>query len=86
MGLSIAAVQNTLELWQQGFFKNTKKVIEMGSQELHLKTDDFEDLVKMAGVNNFEKEKFLNLDNWPKGPRCSSRSFYKMLGIDEYFS
>jgi SAM-dependent methyltransferase len=86
MGLGIAAVQNTLELWQQGFFKNTNKVFEMGSQELHLKTTDFEDMVKMAGVNNFEKEKFPNLDNWPKRPLCSSRSLYKMLGIDEYLS
>jgi len=86
MGLGIEAVQNTLELWQQGFFKNTKKVIEMGSQELHLKTADFEDLVKMAGVNNYEKENFPNLDNWPKGPRCSSKSLYKMLGINEYHS
>ena len=86
MGLGNAAVQNTLELWQQGFFKNTKKVIEMGSQELHLKTADFEDMVKMAGVNNYEKENFSYLDNWPKGPRCSSESLYKMLGINEYYS
>ena len=53
MGYGIAAVQNTLELWQLGYFKNIKKVVEMGSQELHLKTADFEDMVIMAGVNNY---------------------------------
>lgn len=86
MGLGIAAVQNTLELWQQGFFKNIKKVVEMGSQELHLKRADFEELIKTANVVNYEKENFLNLDNWPEQPRCSSKSLYQMLGIDEYYS
>jgi hypothetical protein len=47
VGLGLAAVQNTLELWQQGFFKNTKNVIEMGSQELHF----FEGL---AAANNYK--------------------------------
>ena len=56
MGLGIAAVQNTLELWQQGLLNTANKVVEMGSQELHLKTDDFEDMVNMAGVNNYKKE------------------------------
>ena len=41
MGLGVAAVQNVLELWQQGLFENKKKIIEMGSQELHLKAHDF---------------------------------------------
>ncbi|HCX20574.1 MAG TPA: hypothetical protein DHN29_01595 [Cytophagales bacterium] len=86
MGLGIAAVQNTLELWQQGFFQNTNKVVEMGSQELHLKATDFEEMVTMAGVTNYEKGVFPNLDNWPKQPRCSSKSLYSMLGIDEYYS
>ena len=41
MGLGLAAVQNTLELWQQGLLNTANKVVEMGSQELHLKTADF---------------------------------------------
>ena len=86
MGLAIAAIQNTLELYQQGFFSNTKSVIEMGSQELHLKESDFEELVKMAGLSNYEKKNFPNLNNWPKRPRCSSRHFYNLLGIKEYRS
>jgi SAM-dependent methyltransferase len=86
MGLGLAAVQNTLELWQQGLLNNVNKVVEMGSQELHLKAADFENLIKIAGVKNYKKENFANLDNWPNRPRCSSRPLYKMLGINEYFS
>ena len=87
MGLGIAAVQNTLELWQQGLLKNSNKVIEMGSQELHLKAADLEELATMAGVACYEKDKFLNLDNcYSPPPRCSSRPFYQMLGIEEYLS
>jgi SAM-dependent methyltransferase len=86
MGLGIAAVQNTLELWQQGFFKNTKNVIEMGSQELHLKAADFEELVEMAGVEGYKSGDFTNLGNWPCRPLCSSKPLYQMLGIEEYHS
>ena len=37
MGLAIAAIQNTLELYNQGYLKNSKNVFDIGSQELHLK-------------------------------------------------
>ena len=30
MGLGLAAVQNTLELWQQGLLNTANKVVEMG--------------------------------------------------------
>lgn len=58
----------------------------MGSQELHLKAADFEEMVKMAGVVNYEKGNFPDFDNWPKQPRCPSKSLYSMLGINEYCS
>jgi SAM-dependent methyltransferase len=86
MGLGLAAVQNTLELWQQGLLNNVNKVVEMGSQELHLKSADFEYLIKIAGVKNYKKENFPNLDDWPNSPRCSSRPLYEMLGFNEYYS
>ena len=54
MGLGIAAIQNMLELYQQGVFSDTRKVVEMGSQEVHLKEADFEELIKIAGVTNYE--------------------------------
>lgn len=34
----------------------------------------------------FEESHFPNLDNWPNSPRCSSKSLYKVLGLDEYYS
>ena len=44
MGLGIAAVQNTLELHNLGYFKNSKSVLEIGSQELQLKKEDLKQL------------------------------------------
>lgn len=37
MGLGPATVQVTLELHNLGYFKKSSSVIEIGSQELHLK-------------------------------------------------
>ena len=84
MGLGMAAVKLNLDLWRQGLFKNVDSVIEMGSQELHLKLSDFEELVRMAGVSHYRREDFLALNNWPGVPRCPSRHFYALLGIKNY--
>ena len=86
MGLGIAAVQNTLELSKLGLLEGTNKIVEMGSQELHLTALDLEEMIKMAGLNNFQKNKFPDIDNWPNSPRCSAKSFYQFLGIKEYVS
>ena len=86
MGLGIAAVQNTLELSKLGLLEGINKIVEMGSQELHLTALDLEEMIKMAGLNNFQKDKFPNIDNWPNFPRCSAKSFYQFLGINEYVS
>ena len=45
MGLGIAAVQNTLELYNLGYLKNSKSIIEIGSQKLHLKKEDLIGLI-----------------------------------------
>ena len=84
MGLGPAAVKLNLELWQRGFFKNIKSVVDMGSQELHLTLADFEELVCVAGVPNYKKENFTNLVDWNRLPRCSSKPFYEMLGVEKY--
>ncbi len=86
MGLGIAAVQNTLELSKLGLLEGINKIVEMGSQELHLTALDLEEMIKMAGLNNFQKNKFPDIDNWPNSPRCSAKSFYQFLGIKEYVS
>ena len=47
MGLGIASVQNILELYNLGYLKNSKSIIEMGSQELHLKKEEPIDLLNV---------------------------------------
>jgi len=84
MGLGIAAVQNTLELHNLGYLKNSKSVIEIGSQELHLKKEDLKELFDNAGLKSDLVDKYPNINNWPEKPRCSSKYFYESLGIKEY--
>ena len=86
MGISIAAVQNTLELHNLGYFKNSKKVIEIGSQELHLKKNDLKELYDYAGLDSKIIDSFPNIDNYPKSPKCSAKYFYQSLGFEEYKS
>ncbi len=84
MGLGTGAIKLNLELWQRGFFKDIDSVIDIGSEELHLKLADFEELIRVAGVPNYKREKFSVLANWPGQPRCPARSFYELLGIKKY--
>jgi SAM-dependent methyltransferase len=84
MGLGLAAIQNTLELWQQGLFQRINSVAEIGSQEIHTAAADFQTLVEQACVPNFKDFDFPGLENWPGKPRCSARYFYRMLGATEY--
>ena len=84
MGLGLAAVQNTLELHNLGYLKNSKNVFEIGSQELHLKKEDLKQLFDNAGLKSNLVDEYPNLNNWPERPRCSSKYFYESLGIKEY--
>ena len=79
MGLGIASVQNMLELWQQGNLEDINSVIEMGSQELHLKSADFENLLNTACITEYDHTSFTSLDNWPSYPRCSAKPLYLSL-------
>jgi len=84
MGLAIAAVQNTLELYNLGYLKNSKSVFEIGSQELHLKKEDLKQLFVNAGLKSDLVDEYPNINNWPERPRCSAKYFYESLGIKEY--
>ncbi|MBI5124233.1 MAG: hypothetical protein HZA72_02310 [Candidatus Omnitrophica bacterium] len=84
MGLGPAVIKLNLELWQRGLFKAVHSVMDMGSQELLISQADFEELVHWAGISNYRKEDFPNLENWPKRPRCSAKPFYAMLGAEKY--
>ena len=84
MGLGIAAVQNTLELYNLGYLKNSKSIIEIGSQELHLKKEDLKQLFDNAGLKSDLVDDYPNINNWPERPRCSAKYIYESLGIKEY--
>jgi len=86
MGISIAAVQNTLELHHLGYFKNSSNVLEIGSQELHLKKNDLKELFDYVGLDSKLVDSYPNIDNYPNTPRCSSKYFYQSLGFQEYKS
>ena len=84
MGLGIASVQNILELYNLGYLKNSKSIIEMGSQELHLKKEDLKQLFNNASLKDDLIDKIPNIKNWPLGPRSSSKYLYNSLGVEEY--
>lgn len=84
MGLSEGAVKLYLELYQRGHFEDLNSVIEMGSQELHIRKPAFERLVEAAGITEYDKESFNNLEHFPNRPRCPAKPFYELLGAKEY--
>ena len=56
MGYSESQIKLTFGLWQRGYFKNIKSVMEMGSQELYVRLDALEQLVQAANVPNYKRE------------------------------
>ena len=79
MGLGIASVQNILELYNLGYLKNSKSIIEMGSQELHLKKEDLKQLFNNASLKDDLIDKIPNIKNWPFSPRSSSKYLYNSI-------
>ena len=85
MGLGTGAVKLMLELNERGLLKDVSSVVEIGSQELHLTQAEFEKLVEVAGISNYQSEQFANLKYWPaKSPRCPAKNFYELLGASKY--
>ena len=84
LGIGSDSVKLYLELWQRGFFKTIKSVMDMGSQELMIAEDLLKRMTENAGLSNYSKEKFKNLKNFPGYPRCSTKPFYEMLGVEKY--
>jgi len=81
MGMA-KTVQVAIELHRMGLFKITDSVIDMGSQEIHLKYDEFEYYMKAGGIDFNEKD-FFNLKNFPGRPRQSTNLFWKSLGYKD---
>ena len=86
MALGIAAAQNTLELYDLGYLKNSKSIIEIGSQEIQMHKEDLKQLFDNVGLKIDLIDKYPNMNNWPIRPFCPSKYFYESLGINEYQS
>ena len=86
MALGIAAAQNTLELYNLGYLKNSKSIIEMGSQEIQMHKEDLKQLFNNAGLKSDLVDKYPHMNNWPGRPFCPAKYFYESLGIKEYQS
>ena len=84
MGLGIAAIKLYLELYQRGILTEVQSVMDMGSQELHLTKVRFDELVRAAGISDYDDSVFSELDKWPESRGTSAGNFYRLLGIDEY--
>ena len=68
-----------------GYLKYSKNILEIGSQELHLKKEDLKELFHNAGLKCDSVDKYPT-NNWPDAPRCPAKYFYESLGILEYQS
>ena len=90
MGLGLAAIQNTLELWQQGYFEEINSVAEMGSQELHVTGEDFRNLIQQACLPDNEKYDFPasclgNVYNIGSGATTSVNKIVELLGGEKVY-
>jgi hypothetical protein len=86
LGIGTQIVQVLLELHHLGKLEGLKNVAEIGSQELHLKKEDLNDLYLQAGLDATLTNNIPNLDNWPGQPRATLKALYNHLGIQDYTS
>lgn len=84
MGIDLSTASLLLELKYLEKLKDVKNVVEIGSQELHLKKDDLKDLYNQVGLDGKLLDNHSNLDNWPNEPREPAKKFYNDLGIKDY--
>lgn len=57
----------------------------MGSQDLSVALTDFEELLYIAGMHDYKREKFIQLADFSKVcSRLSARLFYELLGVEKY--
>ena len=85
MGLGIANIQNIIEMYSSGYFKNSKSILEIGSQELHCSKGDIKELFKQANLDSEQVDNFKDIDNLPnRRPAASAKPFYDALGLTEY--
>lgn len=86
MGLGIAQVISILELYKLGYLKDKSNVLDIGSQELHLKKNDLKNLCAQTKMDISKIDSYPDIDMYPSKPRCSSKYLWESLGIKEYNS
>ena len=85
MGLGIAVIQNIVEMYSLGYFKNSKSILEIGSQQLSCTKGDIKELFKQANLDSEQVDSFKDINNFPaKRPKASAKPFYNALGLTEY--
>ena len=83
MGFGISSMRSALEFSEKGFFKNKSSVLDMGSQEIHIKKNDFIAIANSFNISpNLNDFPCIEKDIWPQLPRDSTLKFWKMLGFD----
>jgi len=72
MGIGIQALQLTFSLWQDGSFKESSSIIEIGSQDIHAKDDIVASKIqKLTGKR-------------PSSGKVTAKMLYQSLGIKNY--
>lgn len=75
MGIGLHAIQLTMNLYKEGYFKQKKSIIELGSQDIHCHQDHVVSSIKT------EIPKFKESED-----RVCPREFYEACGLDHYKS
>ena len=86
MGLGIAQVTGILELYNLGYLKNKSNILDIGSQELHLRKNDLKNLCIQTDMDSSKIDSYPDIDMYPSKPRCSSKYLWRSLGIENYSS
>ena len=81
--MKIGLINIALSLYNNGKFKRTKNILDLGTKELRVSFDQIENAFKQTKIN-FKKEKFKILKKFPKGKRISTKFFWNELGISDY--
>lgn len=87
MGLGPSAVRLILELHTSGILHDVNRVIEIGSQHLHLKLSELDLLLESASIKQSNKRAFSALETFPDGGvAVPAKLLYELLGVKQYSS
>jgi len=82
MGLGIKVIHLALELHKKDYFKNSRSVIDMGDQDLHIDFGSIRNEIDFLKKEELEK-KFNRAKYFPERPRVSSSTLWNILGFEK---